>query len=74
MTRFGSRSGAGCPLEEYFPLIAHPGCDGSVFPLILGNDTELRCTECNAVIGVVKTAVLRSLVLLIPDNDIQGLE
>ena len=57
-------------LQERFPILAHEGagvdCCGCIFPAVMDNDTELRCGECGAVVGVMNTALLRDLVSLIP--------
>jgi len=31
-----------------------------------GNETEFRCIDCGAVLGVVNTAILKDLISLIP--------
>ena len=59
------------PLEERFPLIGHSSagtdCGGCIYPVMNGDETELRCTECGQIVGVVNTGILRELVLMIPD-------
>jgi len=35
--------------------------------VVRGNDAELVCNECGAVVGVVQVGILRDLVSLIPD-------
>jgi hypothetical protein len=34
---------------------------------VMGNDAELRCNECGAVVGVVQVDILTDLVSMIPD-------
>ena len=41
-------------------------CCGCMIANEQGNDTELLCNECGAVLGVVNTAILMDLILLIP--------
>jgi len=33
----------------------------------MGNDTELRCNECGQIVGLVNTAILCDLIMMIPD-------
>ena len=55
-------------------ILAHEsagaGCCGCVIPVIQGSDTELRCNECGMVIGVINTAILRDLVAMIPECEV----
>jgi len=57
-------------LPNAFPHIPHESagvdCCGCIVPKVLGNDAELRCNECGAVVGVVNTRILEDLVSLIP--------
>jgi hypothetical protein len=55
------------PLE--LPIISHEAtgidCCGCIIEKVTGNDAELVCNECGAVVGVVHTAILRDLLSLI---------
>jgi hypothetical protein len=59
------------PLQEQFPILAHESagvdCCGCIVPKIRGNDVELRCNECGATVGVINAAILRDIMLMIPD-------
>jgi hypothetical protein len=52
-----------------FPIIPHEAtgvdCCGCIVVNVRGNDAELMCNECDAVVGVVNVAILRDLVGLI---------
>jgi len=56
-------------MQEDFPIIPHESagvdCCGCIIPIVQGRDTELRCSECGAVVGVVNTGVLEDCVFLI---------
>ena len=41
-------------------------CCGCIVVTVTGNDVELTCNECGAVVGVVQVGILRDLVSLIP--------
>lgn len=55
-----------------FPITPHEvtgaKCCGYVVPRVTGNDAELVCNECGAVVGVVNTAILRDLLSVISDG------
>jgi hypothetical protein len=58
-------------LEAAFPIIPHESaggldCCGCIVVRVTGNDAELQCNECRAVVGVVQAGILRDLVSLIP--------
>ena len=56
-------------LPDRFPIIAHESagvdCCGCIVSIIQGNDVELRCNECGAVVGVVRIEILRDLISMI---------
>jgi hypothetical protein len=56
-------------LNSLLPAIPHESggvdCCGCMIADEQGNDTELRCNECGAVLGVVNTA-LKDLISLVP--------
>jgi hypothetical protein len=58
-------------LPKRFPIIPHESagvdCCGCIVPIIQGNDVELRCNECGAVVGVVRIEILRDLISMIPN-------
>jgi len=45
---------------------------GCIVGTVTGNDAELTCNECGAVVGVVQVGILRDLVSLIPDVPHKG--
>ena len=53
-----------------FPTIPHEvigaRCSGSIVVSVHGNDAELCCNRCGAVVGVVNTAFLAELLAMIP--------
>ena len=53
-----------------FPEILHDAtgatCTGTITVTVHGNDAELCCNRCGAVVGVVNTAILAELLSLIP--------
>ena len=55
-------------LSSTFPIIPHESagvdCCGCVVVIVTGNDAELKCNECGAVVGVVQVGILRDLVSL----------
>jgi hypothetical protein len=55
-------------LATGFPIIPHESagtdCCGCIVVSVIGNDAELRCNECGAVVGVVQVGILRDLVVL----------
>jgi hypothetical protein len=57
-------------LPNRFPIQAHEStgvdCGGCIVPVLQGNDVELRCNECGAVVGVLQIAILDDLVSMIP--------
>jgi len=57
-------------LENNFPIIPHESagveCCGCIVVKVRGNDAELQCNECGAVVGVIQVGILRDLVSLIP--------
>ena len=57
-------------LLNEFPSVPHEAagvdCCGCIVSVVQGNDVELRCNECGAVVGVVNVGVLTDLVSLIP--------
>ena len=56
--------------DSNFPIIPHEAtgvdCCGCIVVSVTGNDAELRCNECGAVVGVIQVAILRDLVSMIP--------
>lgn len=52
-------------LESQFPILAHEStgadCCSCIVAVIRGNDVELRCNECGALVGVSNTEILRDL-------------
>jgi hypothetical protein len=56
-------------LDNDFPIISHESagvdCIGCIVVKVSGNDAELRCNECGAVVGVVQLGVLSDLVSLV---------
>jgi hypothetical protein len=53
-------------LTGRMPIVAHediPGvdCCGCIVAAVEGQNVELRCNECGAVVGVVQIDVLRAL-------------
>jgi hypothetical protein len=57
-------------LQQQFPIIPHESasgvdCCGCIVVVQRGNDAELRCNECGAVVSVVNVGILRDLVSLI---------
>jgi hypothetical protein len=56
-------------LRKAFPIIAHESvgvdCCMCIVPVVQGNDVELRCNECGAVVGVAQLGILRVLVSMI---------
>jgi hypothetical protein len=58
-------------LNDMLPIIPHESagadCCGCIVVSVTGNDAELRCNECGAVVGVVQVGILRDLVSMIPD-------
>jgi hypothetical protein len=52
-----------------FPIIPHESagvdCLGCLIVNVRGNDAELVCNECGAVVGVMNTGILRDVVYLI---------
>jgi hypothetical protein len=57
--------------DRSFPILAHEStgveCDGCIVVRVTGNDAELRCNVCGAVVGVVRVEILRDLVSMIPN-------
>jgi hypothetical protein len=52
-----------------FPIIPHESagldCCGCIVVRVQGNDAELVCNECGAVVGVVNSGILADLVSLV---------
>jgi hypothetical protein len=58
------------PIADEFPIIPHErvgvDCCGCVVPVDYGADyIQLRCNECGAAVGTIRTSILRDLVALI---------
>ena len=55
--------------EETFPTILHSStgvkCRGCIVATATGNDVELACNECGAVVGVMQIEILADLVRLV---------
>ena len=55
--------------EDSFPLIPHSStgarCRGYIVATATGNDVELACNECGAVVGVMQADILVDLVRLV---------
>ena len=58
-------------LNNTLPIIPHESagvdCCGCIVVVVRGNDAELMCDECGAIVGVVNARILRDLVSLIPE-------
>lgn len=56
--------------KDRFPILTHESagsdCCGCIVPVVWGNDVELRCNECGAVVGVVQLGILTDLIAMIP--------
>ena len=53
------------------PVIPHEAtgveCGGTIAAKVSGNDAELVCGRCGAVVGVVQSAILRDMLSRIPE-------
>ena len=63
-------------LNNLLPIIPHEStgvdCCGCMIAREHGNDTELLCNECGAVLGVMNTAILNDLISLMPSTGAGG--
>jgi hypothetical protein len=55
-------------IMDVFPIIPHESagvnCCGCIVVNVRGNDAELSCNECGAVVGVINRLILADLIQL----------